>query len=299
MLRALLFVMMALGFVGIGAVAWIGLRPPPAQQQQDAQAVAPAVVPEAPPPPPQRISVLVAARNLRAGALLRNEDLVARMVLASEMPADARQEGRESRTAIQGALIRRGLREGEPVLDSDIMMPGDRGYLAAALSPDMRAIPIAVDQISGAAGLIWPGDRVDVVLTQQLPSNDSVPLTRRMAGETIVNDVRVIAVDQNLVQGALSEGGDGGFRPARVITLEVTVPQAERLSVARRLGVLSLLVRPAQDAIPTDAVAVPVPGGVVWGGDASAALRQGQNTLAPATTMQIFRGRDERQEVRF
>lgn len=299
MLRALLFLMMALGFLGMGAVAWIGLRSPSAPQQQEAQAPTPAAVPEAPPPAPQRVSILVAARNLRPGALLRNEDLVARMVAASEMPAEARQEGRESRAAIQGALIRRALREGEPVLDSDIVMPGDRGYLAAALGPDMRAIPIAVDQISGAAGLIWPGDRVDVVLTQQLPQLDNVPLTRRMAGETIVIDVRVIAVDQNLVQGALAEGGDGGFRPARVITLEVTVPQAERLSVARRLGVLSLLVRPVQDAIAVDAAAGPAPGGVVWGGDASAALRQGQNTLAPAAVMQIFRGRENRQEVRF
>lgn len=293
MLRALLFLMMALGFVGIGAVAWIGLQPPPAPPQDAQPEVAAAPAP--PPAPPQRVSMLVAARNLRPGALLRPEDLVARTVLAEEMPADARAEGRESRAAIQGALIRRGLREGDPVLDTDIVMPGDRGYLAAALGPDMRAIPIAVDQISGAAGLIWPGDRVDVVLTQQLPANEGVPLARRMAGETVVGDVRVIAVDQNLVQGAISDGSDGGFRPARVVTLEVSVRQAERLSVARRLGTLSLLVRPVQDAAAADAAEV----GVTWGGDASAALREGQSVLAPPTTVRIFRGREARQEVRF
>lgn len=293
MLRALLFIVMALGFVGIGAVAWIGLTPPPAPAP-DATAEAPAVVAAAAPPPPRQVTMLVAARNLRPGALLRAEDLAVRTIPASEMPADARTEGRESRATIQGALIRRGLREGDPVLDSDIVLPGDRGYLAAALGPDMRAIPIAVDQISGAAGLIWPGDRVDVVLTQQL-SNESLPLARRMAGETIVNDVRVIAVDQNLVQGALADGSDGGFRPARVITLEVTIPQAERLSVARRLGILSLLVRPVQDTPEAKAA----DGNVVWGGDASVALRQGQPSLAPPVTMQIFRGREERQELRF
>ncbi|HEY4250322.1 MAG TPA: Flp pilus assembly protein CpaB [Roseomonas sp.] len=292
MLRALLFVMMALGFVGMGVIAWIGLSPS-APPQQDATAVEPAAAPA--PPPPQQVAMLVAARSLRAGALLRPDDLVSRTVSAEAMPADARPEGRESRAAIQGALIRRGLREGDPVLDTDIVMPGDRGYLAAALGPDMRAIPIAVDQISGAAGLIWPGDRVDVVLTQQLPANEGVPLARRMAGETAVSDVRVIAVDQNLVQGAIADGGDGGYRPARVITLEVTLRQAERLTVARRLGALSLLVRPVQepgDASPADA-------GVTWGGDASAALREGQSVLTPPATMQIYRGRDARQEVRF
>lgn len=293
MLRALLFIMMALGFVGIGTVAWIGLTPS-APPPQDAVAVAPAAAPPAPPPPPRQVTMLVAARNLRPGALLRAEDLAVQTVLASEMPPDARTEGRESRATIQGALIRRGLREGDPVLDSDIVLPGDRGYLAAALGPDMRAIPIAVDQISGAAGLIWPGDRVDVVLTQQL-ANDNLPIARRMAGETVVNDVRVIAVDQNLVQGAIADGGDGGFRPARVITLEVSIPQAERLSVARRLGVLSLLVRPVRDATEP----ATSPGNVTWGGDASVALRQGQTTLAPPVTMQIFRGREDRQEIRF
>lgn len=291
MLRALLFVMMALGFLGIGAVAWIGLTPPPTPPAPQPVAVAAAPAP----PPPQRVSMLVAARNLRPGALLRPEDLSARTVLATEMPTDASTESRESRATIQGALIRRALREGDPILGSDVVMPGDRGYLAAALGPDMRAIPIAVDQVSGAAGLIWPGDRVDVVLTQQLPAGEGVPLARRMAGETVVGDVRVIAVDQNLVQGAITDGGDGGFRPARVITLEVTARQAERLTVARRLGVLSLLVRPAQDA--ADAVAADAD--VVWGGDASAALRQGQTVLAPPVTMQIFRGREARQEVRF
>jgi pilus assembly protein CpaB len=295
MLRALLFVMMAVGFVGIGAVAWIGLRPPPAPPQEVRAAAPLPDVPPEPPPSPQRVSILVAARNLRPGALLRAEDLAAETMMAKDAPVDARPDGRESRAAIQGALIRRGLRLGDPVLNGDIVLPGDRGYLAAALGADKRAIPIAVDQISGAAGLIWPGDRVDVVLTQQLPANEGLPLARRMAGETVVNDVRVIAVDQNLVQGAVSEGGDGGYRPARVITLEVTVPQAERLSVARRLGILSLLVRPVQQEA-SDAEAT---GGVVWGGDASAALRQGQTTLGPRGTLQIFRGREDRQEIRF
>jgi len=290
MLRALLIVVMLVGFVGIGAVAWIGLQPEPVAQAPAPAAPAPVVV-----APPQRMLVLVASRTLRAGSLLRPEDLLGVSMLASNVPSDARLETRENRSSIQGALLRRSLREGDIILDQDIVLPGDRGYLAASLSPNMRAIPIAVDQVSGAAGLIWPGDRVDVMLTQQLSREEASLLSRRTSGEVVATDVRVIAVDQNLVQGAIGDAGEG-FRAARVVTLEVTLPQAERLSVARRLGLLSLILRPAQDAAEDVAQAE---SGVVWGGDASSALRQTQTAPGPASVLHIFMGVRPREETRF
>lgn len=289
MLRAILLIVMVVGFVGIGAVAWIGLQPPAAPSPQVAES-APAIV-----LPPQRMTVLVAARSLRAGALMRPEDLMGISLLASDVPSDARLDSRENRNTIQGALLRRSLRQGDLILDQDVVLPGDRGYLAASLAPNMRAIPIAVDQVSGAAGLIWPGDRVDVMLTQQLPREETPQIARRTSGEIVAQDVRVIAVDQNLVQGAIGETGEG-FRAARVVTLEVTLSQAERLSVARRLGLLSLILRPAQDATE---VGEQPEASVVWGGDASNALRQTQTAPGRAATIQIFMGARPREEARF
>jgi pilus assembly protein CpaB len=289
MLRALLLIVMLVGFVGIGAVAWIGLQPDAVTEAAVAP-VAPVVV-----VPPQRATILVAARTLRAGSLLRPEDLMGVNMLASAVPSDARVESRETRGAIQGALLRRSLREGDMILDQDVVLPGDRGYLAASLSPNMRAMPIAVDQVNGAAGLIWPGDRVDVMLTQQVPREEAALLSRRTSGEIVAQDVRVIAVDQNLVQGAIGEAGEG-FRAARVVTLEVSVPQAERLSVARRLGLLSLILRPAQDAAEDVAQSE---AGVTWGGDASSALRQTQIVPGPASVIHIFTGVRPREETRF
>ncbi len=288
MVRALLLIVMVVGFVGIGAVAWIGLQPPPVQQA--AEGPAPVIV-----QPPQRMTVLVAARPLRAGALMRPEDMMGISVLASGVPNDARLDSRENRSAIHGALLRRSLREGDLILDQDVILPGDRGYLAASLAPNMRAIPIAVDQVNGAAGLIWPGDRVDVILTQQIARDDAPQLSRRTSGEVVTQDVRVIAVDQNLVQGAIGETGEG-FRAARVVTLEVTLPQAERLSVARRLGLLALILRPAQDATE---VSDQPEANVVWGGDASNALRQTQTAPGRAATIQMFMGARPREEARF
>ena len=76
----------------------------------------------------------------------------------------------------------------------------------------MRAVSVGVDAVSGTAGLIWPGDRVDVVLTQQL-SDDNCPPTVDVAGETVLPDIRVIAIDQALVQGADQGEGPEGQPP--------------------------------------------------------------------------------------
>jgi pilus assembly protein CpaB len=97
-------------------------------------------------------------------------------------------------------MIRRSVSEGQPILPSDVVRPGDHGFLAAVPGPNMRAITVAVDAVSGTAGLIWPGDRIDLILTQML-DDPALAAGRRVAAETVLSDVRVIAVDQQIVQG--------------------------------------------------------------------------------------------------
>ena len=97
-------------------------------------------------------------------------------------------------------MVRRSLAANEPIIAGDVLNPGDRGFLAAVLGTGMRAVTVGVDPVSGTAGLIWPGDHVDVVLTQSIEEKDQ-PIDRRVSGETVLTDVRVIAVDQQLVQG--------------------------------------------------------------------------------------------------
>jgi pilus assembly protein CpaB len=135
-----------------------------------------------------------------------------------------------------------------------------------------------------------------VVLTQQL-NDEALPAYRRIAGETVLPDIRVIAIDQALVQGAMGDGPDG-TRGARTVTLEVTPRQAERVAVASRLGRLALVVRSATgtepDALPTEAAPL-----ITWGGDVSPALRAGRGTAPTPQTLQIFQGATKREEFRF
>lgn len=289
MLKALLVLFLLFGFGTFGAVAWMALRPPPAPP-------APAPVAEAPPPPPPapaKVKVVVAARPLRAGNLLKPSDLKTVERDASDAPEGVRVDTAAWRQELAGAMLRRFVEENEPILPEDVLRPGERGFLAAVLGPDMRAVTVAVDAVTGQAGLIWPGDRVDVLLTQQI-NDPQLPPSQRIAGETVLADVRVIAVDRNLVQGGVE---DDRRKDTRTVTLEVTQRQAEKVMVASRLGRLSLSVRSASSWAPATAEMSPP---VTWGGDVSSALRgrNVQNETQPPATLRVFQGQRS-EEFRF
>ena len=280
-LRIVFFALMALGLAGFGTVAWIVTRPP-----------APAA--NAAPRPPTKERVLSAARPVHAGSLLKPEDLAGKEIaIADEGAKDSSPDTPTALRALVGAMVRRTLVPGDIVRNSDVMRPGDHGFLAAVLQPGMRAVTIAVDNTTGTAGLIWPGDRVDLILTQTL-SAPGLPVGKRVAAETVLSNIRVLAIDQQLIEGAAPAASDG---QGRTVTLEVTQEQAERVSVANRLGRLSLSVR-AADA--SRQPLVPVKGGeTTWALDVSPAL--GAEAAPPPRNdvMHIFQGAQDSKEYRF
>ena len=289
-LRIVLFAMMVLGLGGFGIIAWVSTRQPPAavaQAKPEPEAVA-----EAKPEPPKPVvkqTVLVAGRPLRAGSLLKPEEITVREVLQDGLPEGASADTAQNRQALVGAMVRRPVGVGEPLLMGDIMRPGDHGFLAAVLSSGMRAITIGVDAVSGTAGLIWPGDRVDVILTQAL-EDASVPLGRRISAETVQRNARVIAIDQQLVQGTLPGSAEGNS--ARTVTLEVTGNQALQVQVAARIGKLSLSVRSSNTSESgNDAQSV------VYAADISAALAR-QPTQLRTDVIRVHSGTSESKEYK-
>ncbi len=233
MLKTLLFLLMAAGVLGFSAVAWVSLHPPPP----------PMVVVE-------KVNVLAAATTLRAGTLLKPDDMELHEVTEGEIPSGARKDTPAARSELFGSMVRQTLLPHQIILPSDVMRPGDHGFLAAVLTPGKRAASVGVDAVTGTAGLIWPGDHVDLILTQQI-EDPSIPLGRRLAAETVLKDVRVIAVDQQMVQGGGSTTGDTS-QQSRTVTLEVSPEDVEKVAVATRLGRLSLAVRPVDAGAPSD-----------------------------------------------
>ncbi len=281
LLRLAIFGMMALGLGGFGVVAWLSLHQP------SPPVVAPA--PEAALPPPVLHALLAAAAPLRAGTLLKPEDLTAQSV--AELPPGAQEDTVVARTGLVGAMLRRSLYANEALLAPDVMRPGDHGFLAAVLAPGRRAASIAVDAVSGSAGLIWPGDQVDVILTQTLDS--TLPAARRVAAETVLSNVRVIAIDQLLAHGVAPAYEAAGA--SRTVTLEVTAQDAERIAVATRLGRLSLAVRAAEGTESSPPLRVLT----TWGGDVSPALGSPTPPIAAGATLRLYQGNADGKEFRF
>jgi pilus assembly protein CpaB len=232
----------------------------------------------APPPPPPMAQVRIAATPLTVGTFLDPDDAPFTAMPLAEVRDGYIVEGQQD---VIGAVIIAPTPAGEPVRRTALLTPGQEGFLAAVLRPGTRAVSVGVDAVSGNAGLIFPGDRVDVVLTQRLDGSvggDDPAL--RWGAETILRDVRVIAVDQNL-KTDLSARDEAGV--ARTVTFEVSPAEAEIIAVARNLGALSLTLRSLiVEGAPETSADGPAP---TWAGDVSAVLREatGRRTAdAPA-----------------
>jgi pilus assembly protein CpaB len=93
-----------------------------------------------------------------------------------------------------GRVVRNEITAGQPITHGALIKPGERGFLAAALGPGMRAVTVPVSNISSVAGFVFPGDRVDIVLTQSVSGGgDGQPLK---VSETIIRNIRVLATDK-------------------------------------------------------------------------------------------------------
>lgn len=199
----------------------------------------PAPVAKAPKEEPAK-KVLVAKGNLPAGTFIKEED-----VSWQKWPVDGVNEhylleGQSDLSSVVGAVVRKGIVAGEPITEGQIARPGDRGFLAAVLTPGMRAIAIDVNEPSSVAGLIFPGDRIDILLNMAFELEDEEGGSsnyRPQTSETILQNVRLLATDRR------TNDIDAEPRKANTVTIEVTPKQAEMVKVAATMGSLHMSLR--------------------------------------------------------
>jgi pilus assembly protein CpaB len=193
---------------------------------------------------------------------------------------------------VYGAALRVSVSAGDPVTHGAFVKPGDRDFLQIVLSPGARAIAIPMATGGASTGILYPGDHVDVILTQTF-KNDP-PLTHRSVGETVVENLRVLAID-----AADSKPISAANSFGRTVTLEVTPEQAEKINVAAELGKLSLTLRsvPTTEAVAAASTARLALGrGIrpIWAGDVSPALGDAmpQNKVVAAgqRPVEVIRG---------
>jgi pilus assembly protein CpaB len=142
-----------------------------------------------------------------------------------------------------GTVVRYQITAGQPVTRGSLIGPQDRGFLAAALGAGMRAITVPVNASAGVAGFVFPGDHVDLVLTQQVEGGGDGPALK--VSETIVRNIRVLATDQRVTDK--DKDGKTEVKTFSNVTLEVTPRIAEKVAVAQSMGMLSLSLRSIAD----------------------------------------------------
>ena len=142
-----------------------------------------------------------------------------------------------------GTVVRNPITAGQPLTKGTLVGPDDRGFLAAALGPGMRAVTVPVSATTGVAGFVFPGDRVDMVLTQDVTGGGDGPPLK--VSETIVRNLRVLATDQRF--DSKDEEGKTIVKPFATVTLEATPRIAEKIAVAQSVGSLSLSLRSIAD----------------------------------------------------
>ena len=207
---------------------------------------APATQPVAAPLAPTA-KVLVAAVNLPAGTLIKPDQV--RWQNWPEQGIDpsfiVEKSGEDPAKGVVAAAVKRGFVAGEPIVASRLAKKGEAGFLAAALTPGMRALTVKIDAVTGLGGFVLPGDRVDVMMNAQLdiehPERTANKNEIKYFAEIVETDVRVLAVDQNMKD--LPAGDEKTqAKVGATATLEVSVKQAERISVANQIGRLTLVL---------------------------------------------------------
>lgn len=143
-----------------------------------------------------------------------------------------------------GTVVRNAVTAGQPITQGSLVKPGDRGFLAAALGPGMRAVTVPVSALTGVAGFVFPGDRVDLVLTQNVAATAGGPPLK--VSETIIRNLRVLATDQRS-QPSVDENGNTIVSKYKLVTFESTPRIAEKIMVAQSIGTISLSLRALAD----------------------------------------------------
>ncbi|MGF7171565.1 pilus assembly protein CpaB [Sphingobium xanthum] len=196
------------------------------------------------PNPAEMPHVLVATKSLPVGTIV-GPDAYRFQPWPKELVEEAYYiQGKSDDAKLVGSVVRTAISAGQPMTMGSLIQPGDRGFLAAALAPGMRAVTVPVSVQSSVAGFIFPGDRVDLMLTQSVAGGgDGAPLK---VSETILRNLRVLATDQRT--NALGEDGKPVVQTYSNVTVEVTPRMAEKVSVAQTIGAISLSLRSIADS---------------------------------------------------
>jgi pilus assembly protein CpaB len=227
----LLLAVIVAGATAFMARAWL--------QSERAALMAQVGAPKEAPPAPT-LQVLVARNAIHTGQIVKPDDLRWQSWPEGSLAPTYIVEGKRPMSDFVGAVARGQIAAGEPITDGKLVLAGTRGFMAAVLQPGTRAVSVPISATTAVSGFIYAGDRVDVLLTHVLVAVKGGE--QHTATETVLRNARVIAMDQRL-DFAPGDKPDVG----KTATFELTPKQSEIVTLAVKMGDLSLVLRSLQD----------------------------------------------------
>lgn len=179
--------------------------------------------------------VLTARRNLPIGKIIDPKDFVWTEWPVENVHQSYVIEGQKKIADYTGHVVRDSIVAGEPITVAKLVKQGDRGFMAAILKPGMRAVTIPVTRITGVGGFLYPGDRVDLLLSRTAVDDNGIT---RQVTETVFRNIRILGMDTRA-----SHPPGQPPRISRTATIEVSPTLAEKIQVLQRLGGISLALR--------------------------------------------------------
>jgi len=180
--------------------------------------------------------ILVASRDLSTGSFLKKDDLAWQSWPDDNVNENYIIKNKDVKFEdFAGAVVKSPMISGEPMTNSRIVTPGNRGFLAAVLTPGNRAVSIKINATSGISGFVFPDDRVDILLTHTVKKSNKKDTVR--VTETVLKNVRVLAIDTRYQNNTNTPS------PGKNLTIEVSPKAAEKVALAGKMGNLSLSLR--------------------------------------------------------
>jgi len=180
--------------------------------------------------------VVLAVKPLPYGTKLDAKDLIVAQVPSKAVPEGAFTTVQAVMTQDKGAapVVISAIAAREPILPAKVTGPGARPSVAIQIAEGKRAYAIRVNDVAGVGGNILPGDRVDVLLMRTLSKGDGPP---NLVAEVVIQNVRLLGLDLNV------DPASTATKVSSTATVEVTMQETQKLSMAANLGTLSLALR--------------------------------------------------------
>lgn len=193
----------------------------------------------------ETVDVLVAKTDLSRGEVIGDNDLGWQTWPKASANANfiTKPARPDAISQFTGAIVRVPVATGQPIYDPMVVFAKGSGFLAAILPKGMRAVAMDITPDSSAGGFILPEDHVDILLTHHDKQAEKISGTEKIVTDTILRNVRVLAVDQTVEEKSGQKVVVG-----KTVTVELAPQQAETLALSRQLGTLSLALRSLTDS---------------------------------------------------